>query len=195
MSVCAPDKATLKANNHALQCTTAGPYHAIPSYLLGVGSICGLGPDLVGTSSISLSARYRVAACSTTLTKAFRKIKRLVGTIALLFSLSLPSGRTNGIVVMGFLVVFVYTHHLHRRILENPGNFGDCMKGRIRFMKAITPAYVHAYQATCLSRHMPAVPHQNFRQPKAQGQISVSFLLLARSTTRERGNDFSWMGY
>ena len=27
-SVCAPDKATLKAENHALQCTTAGPYHA-----------------------------------------------------------------------------------------------------------------------------------------------------------------------
>ena len=30
-SVCAPDKATLKAENHALQCTTAGPYNAIPS--------------------------------------------------------------------------------------------------------------------------------------------------------------------
>ena len=42
-SVCAPDKATLKAENHALQCTTAGPYNAIPSSLLQVGSICGLG--------------------------------------------------------------------------------------------------------------------------------------------------------
>ena len=41
--VFAPDKATLKAENHALQCTTAGPYNAIPSNLLGVGSICGLG--------------------------------------------------------------------------------------------------------------------------------------------------------
>ena len=27
-SVCAPDKATLKAENHALQCTTAGPYNS-----------------------------------------------------------------------------------------------------------------------------------------------------------------------
>ena len=32
-SVCAPDKATLKAENHALQCT-------IPSKLLAVGSVC-----------------------------------------------------------------------------------------------------------------------------------------------------------
>ena len=59
-SVCAPDKATLKAENHALQCTTAGPYNAIPSSLLGVGSVCGLGPDLVGIYSISLAARYRL---------------------------------------------------------------------------------------------------------------------------------------
>ena len=66
-SVCAPDKATLKAETDALQCTTAGPYNAIPSNLLGVGSVCGLGPDLVGIHSISLAARYRVAACSSTL--------------------------------------------------------------------------------------------------------------------------------
>ena len=73
-SACAPDKTTLKAENHALQCTTAGPYHAIPSVLLGVGSICGLGPDLVGIHSISLAARYRVAACLTTLTQGLEKI-------------------------------------------------------------------------------------------------------------------------
>ena len=56
-SLCAPYKATLKAENHALQCTTAGPYNAILSSLLG--------PDLVGIYSISLAAR--VTACSTTL--------------------------------------------------------------------------------------------------------------------------------
>ena len=33
-SVCAPDKATLTAENLGLQCTTAGPYNAIPSSLL-----------------------------------------------------------------------------------------------------------------------------------------------------------------
>ena len=74
-SVCAPDKATLKAENHAFQCTTAGPYHAVPSHFLGVGSIRGLGHDRVGIHSISLAARYRVAACSTTLNQDLEKIQ------------------------------------------------------------------------------------------------------------------------
>ena len=78
-SVCAPDKATLKAENHVLQCTTAGPYNAIPSNLLGVGSVCGLGPDLVGIHSLSLAARYRVAACSTTLRQGLQTIQTARG--------------------------------------------------------------------------------------------------------------------
>ena len=53
-SVCAPDKTTFQAENHAFQCTTAGPYNAIPSSHLGVGSICGLGPVLVGIHSQQL---------------------------------------------------------------------------------------------------------------------------------------------
>ena len=79
----------LKAENHALQCTTAGPYHAIPSNLLGVGSVCGLGPDLVGTHSISLAARYQVAACSTTLNQFLEKINAARGhNCTSLFALS-----------------------------------------------------------------------------------------------------------
>ena len=79
-SVCAPDKATIKAENHALQCTTAGPYNAIPSSLLQVGSVCGLGPDLVGIlHSISLAARYRVAACSSTLRRGLAKVSAARG--------------------------------------------------------------------------------------------------------------------
>ena len=78
-SVCAPDNATLKAENHALQCTTAGPYNAILSNFLGVGSVCGLGLDLVGIHSISLAARYRVAACSTTLSQGLEKIQTARG--------------------------------------------------------------------------------------------------------------------
>ena len=74
-SICAPDKATLKAEAHALQCTTAGPYNAIPTCLLSVGSVCGLGPDLVGIHSISLAARYRTAACSNTLNQGLEKIQ------------------------------------------------------------------------------------------------------------------------
>ena len=64
-SVCAPDKASFKAENHALQCTTAGPYNAILSNLLGVGSVCGLGPG---------AARCRVAAWSTTLSQGLQTI-------------------------------------------------------------------------------------------------------------------------
>ena len=36
------------------------------TFFLGVGSVCGLGPDLEGIHSISLAARHRVAACLTT---------------------------------------------------------------------------------------------------------------------------------
>ena len=93
-----------------------------------------------------------------------------------------------GIVVMGFVDAFVYAHHQHRRCIENPGNFGDCMKGRIRFMTAITPAYAHAYQVTCLTRHMPAVPRLTFRLPKPKARCP--HLSNVRTTTRERGNEF-----
>ena len=62
-SVCAPDKATLKAETHALQCTTAGLYNATPSNLLGVGSVCGLGLDLVGIHSLSLACSSLSSCC------------------------------------------------------------------------------------------------------------------------------------
>ena len=88
-SICAPDKATLKAENHALQCTTAGPYNAIFSKPLQVGSIYGVGPDLVVIHSISLAARYRVAACSSTLRRGLEKVNAVRGhNGAPLFALS-----------------------------------------------------------------------------------------------------------
>ena len=75
-----PDcNATLKAENHALHCTTAGPYNAITSSLLQVGSICALGPDLIGIHSISLAARYRHAACSSTLRRGLEKVNEARG--------------------------------------------------------------------------------------------------------------------
>ena len=43
------------------------------------GSVCGLGLDLVGIHSISLAARYRVAACSTTLRQGLEKIQAAQG--------------------------------------------------------------------------------------------------------------------
>ena len=61
----------------------------MPSDLLRVGSVCGLGPDLVGIHSISLAARYRVAACSTTLRQGLEKIRLARGhNCAPIFALS-----------------------------------------------------------------------------------------------------------
>ena len=99
-----------------------------------------------------------------------------------------------GIVVIGFLDAFVSAHHKHRQGSENSGNFGGCMKGRIRFMTAITPAYAHAYQATCLARHMPAVPQHNFRLPKLKARYP--YPPNYRSRTCTRGTDFrGWAIY
>ena len=67
-SIDALDKATLKAEAHAIQCIVAGPHSAVPTSLLGVG------PDLVGIHATSLAARYRTAACSNTLNQGLEKI-------------------------------------------------------------------------------------------------------------------------
>ena len=93
-----------------------------------------------------------------------------------------------GIVVLGFIDAFVYAHHKHCRDSGNVGNFGDCMKGRIRFMTAITPACAHVYQATCLAQHLPDVLHHNFRLPEPKSRYP--YLPNAHSITRERGNDY-----
>ena len=73
-STSAPDEATLKEEAHALQCTTAGSYNAIPADLLRVGSMCGLGVDVLGIHSLSLAARYRTTANSGTLANGHVKI-------------------------------------------------------------------------------------------------------------------------
>ena len=93
-----------------------------------------------------------------------------------------------GIVVLGFLDAFVYAHHKHRLKYANTGNFGDCMKGRVRLMTAITPAHAHAYQTMCLAQHFPGVPHHTFRLPKPKSRYP--YLPIDRSMTSELGNDY-----
>ena len=83
-SVCAPDQAILKAKNHALQCTTAGPYNAIYllSFLeLALYVVLGLTWRVFTPSALRPAielphARPRIA-------KALGKSKQLAGTIAL----------------------------------------------------------------------------------------------------------------
>ena len=74
---------------------------------------------------------------------------------------------------MGVIGVFVYAHN-HRRNIDNPGNFGNSMKGRIRFMTAITPAYAHAYQLICLTRYIYSLgPKSAISRAGFQFQISA----------------------
>ena len=95
---------------------------------------------------------------------------------------------------MGLIDEFVYAQNYHGRNVENDGSFWDSIKGRIRFMTAITPAYAHAYQAICLTRHLPANLCQYFRllRPRAR----YPHLPNIRSLTREMGSDFrGWAVY
>ena len=73
-SACAPDKATLKAENHALQCTTAGPYNSIPSTLLGLVQFVVLVLTWWVFSPSALRPAYRVAGCSSTLSQGLENI-------------------------------------------------------------------------------------------------------------------------
>ena len=50
------------------------------------------------------------------------------------------------------------------------------------------PAYAHAHQSICLTRHIPVVPRQKFRLPAAKARYP--HLSNVRTTTRERSNDF-----
>ena len=89
---------------------------------------------------------------------------------------------------------FVYAHNHHRRNMDNPGNIGGCMKGTIRFMTAITPAYAQTYQLIYLTRRILVVPREKFRLPAAKARYP--HLPNSRTTTRERGNDFQgWAIY
>ena len=87
-SVCAPDRATLTAKNHGLQCTTAGPYNAPLSNLLGVGSICGLCPNMCVLTLSALRRAIESQHDRPRLLKVLRKSIRLVDTIALIFAFS-----------------------------------------------------------------------------------------------------------
>ena len=74
-SISAPDEATLLEESHALQCNTAGPSNAIPTDLPRVGSVCGLGSDILGIHIISLAARFRTTARSGALVDGIASIR------------------------------------------------------------------------------------------------------------------------
>ena len=72
------------------------------------------------------------------------------------------------------------SYHQHR--FEISGNFGDYLIGTVRLKTAITRACAHAYQTTCLTAHVSAVPHPSLRPTTAQSQISISSQCLFHNT-------------
>ena len=61
-------------------------------------------------------------------------------------------------------------------------------------MTAVTLAYAHAYQTTCLAMHLPGVPHHTSRLPKSKSRYP--FLPKDHSITSELGNDnHGWAVY
>ena len=87
-----------------------------------------------------------------------------------------------GITTMGIIDTCVFAHYQHRRTSENPGNLGDCMKGRIRFMTTVIPTCDHACRVTCLTKQWTATVQHNFRSPKPRARYP--HLPNARSYTR-----------
>ena len=84
------NKATLKAKNHALQCTSAGPYNAnrLPFLELAPYVVLVLIWSVCTPSALRLAIKLLHAR--PLLAKALRKSIRLVDTIALLSSLYIP---------------------------------------------------------------------------------------------------------
>ena len=76
----------------------------------------------------------------------------------------------------------------------NAGNFGDCLKGRVRFMTVVTPAYAHSYKTICLAMHSPRVPNHTFRHPKLKSRypnLPNDLYIIS-----ERGNEYhGWTIY
>ena len=76
----------------------------------------------------------------------------------------------------------------HSRNMDNPGNFGDCMKGIFFFFYRNHSGLTHAYQLICLKRHLPVVPRQKFRLSAAKDRYP--HFSHVRTTISEKGNVF-----
>ena len=91
----------LKEEAHALQCTTAGPYNAIPTDLLRFDYMCYLGLDILGIHTLSLAARYRTTANSGELANGLTKVQAVREYHRDLFTLLLPNGKNNSDILRG----------------------------------------------------------------------------------------------
>ena len=75
-----------------------------------------------------------------------------------------------GIVAMGVIDPSVYAYNHHQRNMDNLVNFGDCMKGRIRFMTSP----IHCFQTEALWRSALWPPRSSRRfSPSHSRGVSV----------------------
>ena len=91
-----------------------------------------------------------------------------------------PRSLRYAIVVMGFIDAFVSAHHQHRRSIENPGNFGDCMK--VRICSRTSGNLSHKTHTCRSSAKFPSTKAQSqiLFTPKPNRTISFFFLLIIR---------------
>ena len=90
-----------------------------------------------------------------------------------------------GIVVVGVIDAFVFAHNHYRRNMGNPGNFGDFMKGRIRFVTAITPGLCPRVSVNLLDETFSLGPMLEISSAGCQSQISAP-LQYPHHDTRKR---------
>ena len=113
------------------------------------------------------------------------------------------------ILTLGVIHVFVCTHNHHRQHRNDPGNFEDCVQGRIRQMSALTPACAHAAQnvrpgrraGDKLARNFgPIAPRNNHRYLPNIRAISVvghafrGWAIFTDGGTHTRGGETAGCG-
>ena len=85
-----------------------------------------------------------------------------------LFALGIQHGT---LVLVFFTLSCAHTHHGHNS--DNPGDFENCMEGRIRMMTAVTPAHAHAIQHVCLAQRPGSIFGSEVQAPCTQRQLSL----------------------
>ena len=91
-----------------------------------------------------------------------------------------------GIVLMGVIDAFVFAQSHHRRNVDNPGKFGDCMDGRFRFVTAITPTYAHATIQSLSGGTFPCDSPSEISLTCGQSHISAFFQFSDHNTRRRQ---------
>ena len=77
------------------------------------------------------------------------------------------------ILVLGIIDAFVYAADYHWHNVKNHGTFHDPIKGRMRMMTTINPAYAHVISHLCLNNTRDEIFTKHFQplKPKATHRV------------------------